>query len=136
MSRVTAPAAHPGFVGAICYREVEVFAEDAIAGSGAATVVLDMLPANSRLLRGAAEVTEAFNAGTTNVIIVGDADDDDEFIAAGDLNEAATGVTAFAAGVPVRYAAEKEIRVKYSYTGTAPTTGRVRVWIEYVRLAA
>ena len=133
MSRVSTSAAKPDVAGVVNYSEVYIFAEDAVAGSGSHTANLLAIPANARVLRGAADIEEAFDAGTTNVLIVGDEDDDDHFLAAGDVNEAATGVTAFASNTPKRYTAAKTLKAKYSYTGTAPTIGRARVWCEWVR---
>lgn len=74
--------------------------------------------------------TAAFNAGTTNVIIVGTAADDDAYAAAADLAEAA-GFTRYSAKAAL-LSADTDIFVKYTQSGTAATTGAGVVMVEYV----
>lgn len=78
-------------------------------------------------------IETAFNAGTTNVFVVGTVDDDDGFCTSAN---AAAGVTGFKGnqagaltGIPL--AANKVVYVKYSQTGTAATTGKATVVLEF-----
>lgn len=105
-------------------------------GIGAAnTVLVGVLPAGAKVTKVNVDLIAAFNAGSTNVLIVGTADNDDAFVAAGDFNEAGTpGVgTDVATGLGTRFTADTPVYAKYTQTGTAATTGQAGITIEYVR---
>ena len=119
-----------GNAGATSIAEAEITFEDTTQD------VVDV-PAGAVVLRVWAEVLEAFNAATTNVLIVGHAADDDAYLVAADVTEGTPGV--YPAGGKGPFAAEtaaRTIQAKFSQTGTAATTGIARVFVEYARLAA
>lgn len=102
-------------------------------GIGTASMVqVGTLPAGCLVTETLVRVRTAFNAGTTNVIIVGTAADDDEFIAAGDVDETATGTTFSDRSAGLVFTADTAVYVKYSQTGTAATTGEADVVVIYV----
>lgn len=117
-----------GNAGAVSIAEAEITFADSTQD------VVDV-PAGAVVLRVWAEVLTAFNAGTTNVLIVGHAADDDAYLAAADVNEAAAGASA-AKGPFAAETAARTIQAKYTQTGTAASAGRARVFVEYARLAA
>lgn len=87
------------------------------------------------LLEILAEVTEIFNAGTTNVVTVGTEGDSglDNIFAAGDIAEGAVG---FSAWKVVRLEADTKIQAKYAQTGTAADTGSARFYIRATQLVS
>lgn len=75
------------------------------------------------------DVTEAFNAATTNVITLGDGTVGDKYLDADDVTEGSLGVTP--AGGLGPFAAETAagtLTVTYAQTGTAATTGEATVY--------
>lgn len=72
-------------------------------------------------------VETVFNAATTNVVKVGTDSDDDAYLAAGDVNEAATGVQASKSYL---LRAKTTVTATYSQSGTAATTGKALILIE------
>lgn len=98
----------------------------------AAAVAIGIIPSGALVLRTHVAVTTAFNAATTNVLIVGTSSDDDFFVDADDVSETAIAVTSgimTGAGV---LAADTKVYVKYSQTGTAATAGAATIVIEYI----
>lgn len=93
-------------------------------------VSMGKVPANAVITAVEVLVNTAFNAGTTNVLIVGTAADDDAYLAAGDVNEAATGYTRYTAKGGM-VTAETEILVEYTQSGTAATAGDADVIVEF-----
>lgn len=92
-------------------------------------VDIDDLAAGDVVLQCWADVEVAFNAGTTNVLVVGDGTTADKFLAAGDVTEGSLGVTpAGGKGPFAQEAAAGTLTAKYTQTGTAATTGRARVF--------
>lgn len=94
------------------------------------TVSLGKIPAGAEVIESTVQVVTAFNAATTNVLVVGDATTADLFVAAGDVNEGAAGTT-----VVAKYAAltaEKEVLAKYTQTGGAATTGQARITVKFL----
>lgn len=81
------------------------------------------------------EVVTAFNAATTNVLTVGDSLDSgiDNYIAAGDVNEAAVG---FATEKHVRLVADSIVKISYTQTGAAASTGKARFYFRLTPLWA
>jgi hypothetical protein len=78
-------------------------------------------------------VNTAFNAGTTNVLTVGTSTTANEWLAAGDINEAVAGFyPASNAVTKFRLTADTKIYVKYTQTGTAATTGAATVIISTI----
>lgn len=97
------------------------------------TVKVGRVPAGSRLMPAQVYVTTAFNAGTTNVLIVGtSAGSDADVVGAAELSEGATGCTIVATGCSLTFASDTDIYVKYSQTGTAATAGAATILIPYI----
>lgn len=93
------------------------------------TVDIDSLEAGDVVVRCWVQVITAFNAVTTNVITVGDGTTPDKYLNAADVTEGTPGV--YPTGGKGPYAAETQartLRVTYSQTGTAATTGQARVY--------
>ncbi len=97
------------------------------------TVKVGRIPAGSFLLQAVVRITTAFNAATTNVLTVGqNATADTDIVAAGELNEGATGVTVVLTGAALTFANDTDIYVRYTQTGTAATAGAATIIITYI----
>jgi hypothetical protein len=93
------------------------------------TVDLDTLAVGDVVIQAWAQVTAVFNAGTTNVITLGNGTTADKFLAAADVTEGSTGVTpAGGKGPFTAETAAGTLRVTYAQTGTAASTGAARVY--------
>ncbi len=90
------------------------------------------LPAGFVATRFVCNVKTAFNAATTNVLTLGTVSDDDAFMGASDINEAA--------GASIKHAWQETggtdvpIRAKYTQTGTAATAGEAEFYAFLMRL--
>jgi len=96
---------------------------------GSSTVDLDTLAIGDVVISCWAQVVTAFNAGTTNVLTVGDGTTANKYLAAADVTEGTPGV--YPTGGAGPFAAETAagtLRVTYAQTGTAATTGSARVY--------
>ena len=97
--------------------------------------VLDIAaPIGCELVRGHVNVITASNAGTTDILDVGHADDDDEYTGTAiDLKTAAR-----TALVPTGYVsivdANRSFRLTRTPVGTAATALKLRVFLEYAEL--
>lgn len=104
------------------------------AASGTA-LSMGAIPAGAMVLATTVGIRVAFNAATTNVLIVGTSGDDDALVAEGGVDETAVAVTrvvpATLAGL-LSASADTEIFVKYTQSGTAASTGSAVVVVEYV----
>ena len=92
------------------------------------------LPAGAFITSVMVEIVTAFNAGTTNVLTAGfNSSSYNDLVAAGDVNEAAAGVTSVTRGWGRGLTAAADIvpYVKYTQTGGAATTGQAIVTITY-----
>jgi hypothetical protein len=92
------------------------------------------LPQNAFIENVLVEIVVVFNAGTTNVLTAGtNGASYDNIVAAGDINEAALGVTRVdrALGRSLTAAGDVTPYVRYTQTGTAGTTGQAIVVIFY-----
>jgi len=102
--------------------------------SGAATgIEIGTIPAGSFVGSVTVHVATAFNAATTNVLVVGTAADDDGFaVAAGTLSGATGLKTAlFGAQSGDTLTADTPVVVKYTQTGTAATAGDAQVLVTF-----
>lgn len=112
----------PGSYGALRLVSGEiVFGDD--------TVELEDLAVGDVVIRAWAEVTEAFNAGTTNVLTLGDGTTADKYLDAADVTEATPAV--YPAGGAGPFAAETAagaLTATYAQTGTAATTGAATIY--------
>lgn len=91
------------------------------------TEKLDDLAVGDVVVLAWAEVLTAFNAGTTNVLVLGNTADDDHYLAAGDVAEGTPGASA-AKGPFAAEAVATELKAKFTQTGTAATTGTARLY--------
>lgn len=94
----------------------------------------DALPQGAFILGVWVEIVTVFNAVTTNVLTVGtNATSYNNIVNAGDVNEAATGVTMVTRGLgrSLTAAADTQVFVMYTQTGTAATTGQAIIVIEF-----
>lgn len=93
------------------------------------SVTIDSLAVGDVVVQCWAQVTTAFNAATTNVLIVGNGVTTDKFLAAADVTEGTPGV--YPTGGKGPYTAETaagSLVLAYSQTGTAATTGSAKVY--------
>lgn len=99
------------------------------------SVKVGVLPQGAFITGVRVEIVTAFNAGTTNVLTVGtNTGSDNNIVAAGDVNEAATGVTSVTRGLgrSLAASADKTVYVLYTQSGSAATAGEAEIVIEYV----
>jgi hypothetical protein len=90
-------------------------------------VVLEALKAGDIVVFAWANVIAAFNAGTTNVLVLGDGTTANKFLAAADVAEGTPGPSAVK-GPFAPEAAAGNLTATYTQTGTAATTGSARVY--------
>lgn len=102
----------------------------------ASGVKFGTIPAGAIIIGTDVHVTTVFNAATTNVLTAGgNSATWTDIVAAGDVNEAATGLTkdisptGSSLGV---IAADRDIYAQYAQTGTAATTGLAQIIVKYV----
>lgn len=96
---------------------------------GQSTVTVDTLAVGDVVVSVWFQVLTAYNAGTTNVITVGDGTTGNKYLAAADVTEGTPGV--YPATVKQAFAAETvagTLTITYAQTGTAATTGAGRVY--------
>jgi hypothetical protein len=94
------------------------------------------LPAGAIILGTDVHIATAFNAGTTNVLTVGtNTTTDNNIVAAGDVDETATGLTQNIKPTGTALgplSADAQVFAKFAQTGTAATAGKAYVIIKYV----
>jgi hypothetical protein len=96
---------------------------------GSTAVALGDLAVGDVVISAWVQVTTAFNAGTTNVITLGDGNTPDKYLAAADVTEGTPGV--YPTGGKGPFAAEtvaRTLTATYAQTGTAATTGAARAY--------
>jgi hypothetical protein len=94
-----------------------------------ATVTVDTLAVGDVVTRVWFEVTTAYNAGTTNVVTVGDGTTANKYLAAADITEATPAVYPTGGSGPFKAeTAGGTLTVTYAQTGTAATTGAGRCY--------
>lgn len=104
------------------------------AGIGSGVAFENSFPQAAFITQVLVEIVTVFNAGTTNVLTVGTvATAYNNIVAAADVNEAATGVTAVTTGLGRSLTAAADITpfAMYAQTGTAATTGVAVICISY-----
>ena len=101
----------------------EVNFDDAGISSG---VSMGIVPAGSIIAAVVGSVETVFNAGTTNVLVIGTSANDDAYLAAADIDETTAAVTTYA-GKGALVSADTEVFVKFTETGTAATTGKAQL---------
>jgi hypothetical protein len=95
-------------------------------------IEIGKIPAGSFVLPPVVNIETAFNAATTNVLVVGTSADDDGYltnaVSASGVAGVKTGVTGALLG---NNAADVSVLVKYTQTGTAATAGVADVIVPY-----
>lgn len=124
----------------VCYMRVTVNFNDPRISSG---VWFDTIPKNAYVLSVDADVTTAFNAGTTNTIQIGATASGADFLAATSVTSAGIQHLTSAAGLGVAATANTALQtaingdvpmyVKYAQTGTAATAGVVTLVITFAK---
>lgn len=101
--------------------------EDLADHSGEALAAV-IMPVNSRVIGGSFVITEAFNSGTSDAFEVGDASDEDRYLAGAD------GTLGHDALVPTehKYTGKEAVTLKWTGDGAAPTAGEGVLTVEYV----
>ncbi len=90
------------------------------------------LPAGAQILFTTVNIVTAFNAGTTNVLTVGqNATSYNDIVNATDVNEGVTGSTMVLRGADLNITSDTQVFVKYTQTGGAATTGVANIVIAY-----
>ena len=97
----------------------------------ASGVSMGAVPAGAVITAVTVLVTTVFNAATTNVLTVGKTGTLNAYLAAGDADETALGLTRYT-GKAAHVTEDTEIFVSFTETGTAATTGAAKVMVEYV----
>lgn len=97
--------------------------------SGTALTVMD-LPADSVIVGGALTTLQAFNSDTSDVMAVGADATGNRYLNAGNIRAA----NAHVALVPTGYAQSGPLTVTWTSGGGTPTTGKVRLVVQYVTL--
>lgn len=102
----------------------------------ASGVYMGTLPSGAVILPFASTiaVTTAFNAGTTNNLLVGKTAGSNEYVATADSAAGTAGVKTFALATVTTgalMAADQDIYVAYTQTGTAATAGVAKVVLAY-----
>lgn len=91
------------------------------------------LPKGAQILRTVVVIQTVFNAQTTNVLTVGqNSTSYNDIVASGDVDETVLGATTVLTGAKLNaLAADAQPYIKYTQTGTAASTGKACVVIEY-----
>jgi hypothetical protein len=98
------------------------------AASGTA-VKVGSIPEGAIITRVICNVKTAFNAGSANTLIIGDAEDDDALMGSGDITAGSAAVYT----KDVFVDSITDIYAKYTRSGTNPDAGAADIWVEYIR---
>lgn len=96
-------------------------------------IALFTAPNKMMITRAVAVVTEAFNASSTNVVVVGTKDDDDAIMASADITEGTAGTYSKQTFVDIPKGGK--VLAKYTQTGTSATAGAVDIYLFAVGVA-
>lgn len=96
------------------------------------TVVVGVLPPGAYVVDTVYTITEAWNSGTSNTLIVGTADDDDEFLTAIDAKATAGTSARVTTGLGYESSAGDVVYAKITTVGAAPTAGEATIAIMYL----
>lgn len=116
---------------------VNLFYAGAIAydTEGASTGVVIFEAPQDMIITGAvAEVTTAFNAGTTNVLTVGSNSDINDILGASDVTEGTKG--AYCKNTFVKLEKGDKVKAKFTETGTDATAGAAEIYLYAVGVPA
>jgi len=102
----------------------------------AAGLLIGTVPAGAKLSNVKVWVDTAFNAATTNVLVAGTTGTGTNLVAASDVTEGTIGVytpaNAANQGLGLVFAADTDLFVSYTQSGTAATAGVATIVVEYV----
>ena len=98
---------------------------------GIATEIMD-LPPGAMIVGGFHDVTEAFNAGTSAVADMGITGTATLFENGQDISAVTNPAVEFPAGLFTDTGDGTAVIITPTYTGTAPTTGKLRVGVAYI----
>lgn len=97
---------------------------------GSTTVALGELAVGDVVVQAWVQVVTAFNAATTNVLVLGDGTTTDKYLNSTDVTEGTPGVYPTGGKGPfVAETAAKTLTATYTQTGAAATTGAARVYV-------
>jgi hypothetical protein len=103
--------------------------------SAGGVVSIDDLAIGDVVVEAWADVLVVFNAGTTNVLVLGDGTTSNKYLAAADVTEGSLGVTpAGGKGPFTAEVAAGTLKATYTQTGTAATTGSARVYARIINI--
>lgn len=97
-----------------------------------ATVKVGTLPNGAVIYDAIVKVSTAFNAGTTNYINVGTADDDDAIVDQDDIDATAAEWQSSRRGCDLTLTADTPVYVTYDQSGTAATAGVAEIIVAYI----
>jgi len=97
----------------------------------ASGVEIGIIPKGAQILQCLVNVETAFNAASTNVLVVGYGASLDEIVAAGGVDESSATAQAVTTGLGLEHTVDRVIKAKYTQTGTAATAGRARIVIVF-----
>lgn len=99
-------------------------------GFGSASTALGTIPAGASVVQAWVEVTQAYNAASTNVLTVGYVGSTSAYLGAADVTEGTPGVYPVGGKGPyASEAAERAAVVAYAQTGTPATAGASRAYL-------
>jgi hypothetical protein len=108
---------------------VDVSAADLAGLSGTAQIAVK-LPPGSIITAGALVVTAAFNSGTSDALVVGDASVANRYLASTSI--AAAGRTALTVTGFTTTGAQPAVNVAWTGVGAAPSAGSFRLEVHYI----
>lgn len=94
------------------------------------TESLGTIPAGAKIIGTIVHVETTFNAGTTNVLEVGDSSTANLLVGANDVDETQAGTTLV--GKVVDVTEDTEILAKYTQTGDAATQGKANITVLFL----
>lgn len=101
--------------------------------STAQTVEVGHLPEGAIVTDILVKITTAFNAATTNVLLVGTDSSNNELVAAADVNEGAAATTRVTTGLGYVVGTGGEVvYVQYTQSGTAATAGAATIIVMFI----
>lgn len=126
----TNPYRHPEDTGVhVISREINL-GDKGLAGG---TMPIGAFEKNAIPIRAGVTVITAFNAATTNVLVIGTAEDDDGAITSANAAAGSTGLkagTGAQLGIPLTK--DSVFLAKFTQSGTAATAGKAIAWVEAI----
>jgi hypothetical protein len=128
MTTGAGPKKYPSDVGVHALR-VTVEYNDANVDTG---ILIGELPEGAFVLPATVHVQTAFNAATTNVLVLGSSADDDGFVTSSDAAAGTAGVKKSLSGaLSGVVSANTKVYVKYTQSGTAASAGKATIVLPF-----